>query len=29
LDGAPIGTRPPVTDEAADWLAGLREGRAR
>jgi prephenate dehydratase len=28
-DGAPIGTRPPVTDEAADWLAGLREGRAR
>ncbi|HYO02641.1 MAG TPA: prephenate dehydratase [Mycobacterium sp.] len=28
-DGGPIGARPPVTDEAAEWLAGLREGRAR
>lgn len=28
-DGAPLGAAPPVTDEAAEWLAGLREGRAR
>lgn len=28
-DGAPLGAAPPETDEATEWLAGLREGRAR
>jgi prephenate dehydratase len=27
--GAAAGAAPPVTDEASDWLAALREGRAR
>ncbi|BBZ30899.1 prephenate dehydratase [Mycolicibacterium madagascariense] len=27
--GAAVGATPPVTDEAAGWLAGLREGRVR
>ncbi|MCW2516217.1 MAG: prephenate dehydratase [Mycobacterium sp.] len=27
--GSAVGATPPVTDEAAAWLAGLREGRAR
>lgn len=27
--GSTVGMAPPVTDEASDWLAGLREGRLR
>jgi len=27
--GTAVGATPPVTDEASDWLAALREGRAR
>lgn len=27
--GSAVGTSPPVTDDAANWLAGLREGRIR
>jgi prephenate dehydratase len=27
--GSAAGATPPVTDEASDWLAALREGRAR
>jgi prephenate dehydratase len=27
--GSAAGATPPVTDEASDWLAGLREGRGR